>query len=346
MRTRLVFRATWRALTLPRRLVPILLVCVPLIVAQGRFSRDPMAMPLAVAECLAFVLLAPASYRALLLRRRPHALHYLAYAALGVGSVGVLGVVVPRLVGMGQTFLTSTVSVSVSMALFVVGGWGLARDIELEARLERARARAEAMRREAERAQLLAVRANLDPHFLFNTLNAIAEWCRQDGVVAERAILKLSAMLRAVLEGVHAPTWPLERELELVRALFELHAVRSPSAFGLTWDVDARALGAPVLPLLLLPLAENAMKHGPGAGFTGEVSLRITLGAGVFDVTLDNPGDYRGPRDGGAGLPMVERRLALAYGVEASLTVGSPSGGRTRAVMTLPLAGPRGAAVA
>lgn len=346
MRTRDVFLATWRALTLPRRLVPILVVCVPLVVAQGRFSRDPLAVPLAVAECLAFVLLAPASYRALLLRDRSSLLLHLAYAALAVASVGLLGVVAPAVLGMGQTFLTSSVSVGVSMALFVVGGWGLARDIDLEARLEHERARAEALGREAERAQLLAVRANLDPHFLFNTLNAIAEWCRQDGVVAERAILKLSAMLRAVLDGVHTPTWPLERELELVRALFDLHAVRSPSAFSLTWDVDPRALSAPILPLLLLPLAENAMKHGPNAGFTGEVSFTVTVGARVFDVTLENPGDYRGPRPKSTGLPMVERRLALAYGDDATVTIGAPCEGRTRATVTLALAGPRGEAAA
>ena len=54
------------------------------------------------------------------------------------------------------------------------------------------------LERAAERAQLLALRAHLDPHFLFNTLNAIAEWCRQDGEIAERAVLQLSSMLRAM----------------------------------------------------------------------------------------------------------------------------------------------------
>jgi len=242
---------------------------------------------------------------------------------------------------MGKTFLTSTVSVGVSMALFMVGGWGLARDIDLESRLERERARAQAFAREAEGAQLLAIRANLDPHFLFNTLNAIAEWCREDGVVAELAILKLSSMLRAVLEGVRMPTWPLERELELVRALFDLHAVRSPAAFTLAWNVDARALGAPVLPLLLLPLAENAMKHGPNAGFSGEVAFAVTIGAHVFDVTIENPGAYAGAREGSAGIPTVERRLAFAYGDGSHLRIAGVEQNRTRVTVTLPLSGPR-----
>lgn len=342
LRDRATFSSTLRALLETRRIVPIALVCVPLVIAQGSFSRDVLAVPLGVAMCLAFVLVAPFSYRALFLSGQK-VVHWqvVAYVALGVGLVGTLGIVFPKLLHMGQTFLTSQTSVGVSIALFLVGGWGLARDIDLEARLDRERARAEAMEREAERAQLLSIRANLDPHFLFNTLNAIAEWCREDGAVAERAILKLSAMLRAVLDGVHTPTWPIEREVELVRALFELHTIRSPSAFSLEWNVDERALGAPILPLLLLPLAENAMKHGPNAGFGGTVSFSVSLGANVIDIAVENPGENRGPRAGSTGLPTVMRRLALAYGDAAQLSVRSPSPGRTRVSLVIPAAGPR-----
>jgi two-component system sensor histidine kinase AlgZ len=337
------FGGTLRALVEPRRLLPIAFVCVPLVIAQATFSRDTLAVPLGIALCLTFVLVAPTSYRALFLAGvGPTAARVLAYLALALICVGGLGFLLPKLLGMGETFLTSRTSVVVSLALFIVGGWGLARDVDLEARLERERARAHAMEREAERAQLLSIRANLDPHFLFNTLNAIAEWCREDGAVAERAILKLSAMLRAVLDGVRTPTWPLERELELVRALFELHSVRSPSSFRLRWQIDERALGVPVLPLLLLPLAENAMKHGPNAGHSGEVSFVVALGANVLDIALENPGPNAGPRPGSTGLPTVERRLALAYGDAARLAIRSRDGARTEVVLTVPVSGPRG----
>src|SRR5580704_6434277 len=152
MLARGLFVGTWRALVEPRRLVPILLVCVPLVAAQGSFSRDPLAVPLGIALCLTFVLLAPWSYRALFLNEAPpSAGNVLLYVGLAVGSVGALGLGMPRVLGMGRTFLTSTVSVGVSMALFMVGGWGLARDIDLESRLDRERARAEAYAREAER---------------------------------------------------------------------------------------------------------------------------------------------------------------------------------------------------
>ena len=129
---------------------------------------------------------------------------------------------------MGHTLLTAPTSVVVCLALFLVGGLGLGRDMWLENELARAEARATLLAREAEGAQLLALRSHLDPHFLFNTLNAIAEWCREDGETAERAVVRLSAMLRTVLAGVRASTWPLADELALLDTLFELHRLRDP----------------------------------------------------------------------------------------------------------------------
>jgi LytS/YehU family sensor histidine kinase len=199
--------------------------------------------------------------------------------------------------------------------------------------------RAEALAREAEHAQLLALRAHLDPHFLFNTLNAIAEWCREDGEVAERAVLQLSEILRAVLAGVKAASWPLATELRLVRDLFALHLLRDPNLFTLEWNVPP-ALAAAVLPMLLLPLAENAVKHGPAAGHRGVLHVSVRVEGERLRVQIDNAGRYAGPREGSDGLPTALRRLRLAYGDDASLTIG-PDGDRTVAVLDLPAAGPR-----
>src|SRR4029077_1482817 len=145
----------------------------------------------------------------------------------------------------------------------------------LESSLARAEARATALAREAEGAQLLALRSHLDPHFLFNTLNAIAEWCRDDGEVAERAVLQLSAMLRAVLDGVHAPTWSLREELGLVDTLFALHGLRDPACVRLVRRLPDPLPDVAVPPMVLLPLAENAIKHGFAAGHGGEVVLEV-----------------------------------------------------------------------
>jgi LytS/YehU family sensor histidine kinase len=230
----------------------------------------------------------------------------------------------------------------VSLALFLVGGWGLGWDIWLESSLIRSEARAAALAREAERAQLLALRSHLDPHFLFNTLNAIAEWCREDGAVAERAVLQLSSMLRAVLEGVQAPTWPLRDELALLGTLFALHGLRDPGRVRLVQRLPDPLPDVVVPPMLLLPLAENAVKHGVAAGNGGEVVLEVEAApASPVRVRLENGGPFTGRRAGGLGLAMVERRLALAYDGRATFRIAA-AGTRTVAEVSLPREGTPG----
>jgi two-component system, LytTR family, sensor histidine kinase AlgZ len=341
-----ILRRTWRALLEPKRLAPVLLVSVALVLGQASFGGDALAVPLAVAMCLAFVLVAPVSWR-VLFPQGPQlgqlAVRLTLFAAVGTAVVLVLGAVVPAVLGMAPTLLSLRGSMVVCLALFLAGGWGLARDIDFDDRLRDAESRAAESARAAERAELLALRAHLDPHFLFNTLNAIAEWCRQDGLVAERAVLELSAMLRAILLGVRAPSWPLASELALVRALFELYRLRDPDLYRLEERLADPLPAVELPPLLLLPLAENAIKHGPAAGHRGPVILTITVDAagGQLVVGLSNPGPWNGERAGGEGLRMVNKRTALAYPTGAAgLTIGA-AGDRTVAELTVPLSGPR-----
>jgi hypothetical protein len=338
-----IVRSTLRGLLTPRRLAPILIVSAPMLFIQARYSREPMAAPLGVAMCVAFVLVAPLSWRVLFpegLDLGHGAIRLFLYGAIGAGVVLFIGEVVPGELHMAPTLMTARASLPVCVAMFLVGGWGLGRDLAFEASLARERRRADALAREAEHAQLLAIRAHLDPHFLFNTLNAIAEWCREDGEVAERAVLQLSAILRAVLAGVTAPSWPLASELALVRDLFALHLLRDPQLFTLAWEAPEGAKGAAsVLPMILLPLAENAVKHGPASGHRGVMRVVARVDGDRLRVTIENPGPYRGPRDGSQGLPTVERRLRLAYGDAASLRIQG-DGGRTRVEVDLPASGP------
>ncbi|MBX3265015.1 MAG: histidine kinase [Labilithrix sp.] len=336
-----VLRSTVRALLVPRRAIPIALVVVPLTIIQDAYSREAFAVPIALLMCGSFLLVGPSLWRALFPLDRPIAAGALTRVVVyaGVGAAVVLGVGrgLPGLAGAGTTFMTTEPSLAVCMALFWVGGWGLARDIDLELHLRRARARAEALAREADHAQLFALKSHLDPHFLFNTLNAIAEWCRADGAVAERAILQLSSMLRTMMTGISATTWPIEREIELVDALFALHAIRDPSLFTVERSVPDPLPDIEVPPMVLLPLVENAMKHGPLARNKGAVVFAITTSGDEVLVELSNPGAYKGPREGGSGLPIVQRRLALAYGRAASFTIEG-DGDRTRASVRLPRA--------
>jgi LytS/YehU family sensor histidine kinase len=289
-------------------------------------------VPLGVAYVLAFLALAPLSYRVLFpegLVWSLGAVRVVLYGLVGAGVMLTLGVGVPRILDMRATFLTDRTSIAVTTAFFLVGGWGLARDIGFEQRFKR-------LALEAERAQLLALKAHLEPHFLFNTLNAIAEWCRIDGAVAEEAVLALSAMLRTILDGVKATTWPLEKELELAQRLFELHLLRDRSLFTLEQAIPAPIPAADVPPLCLLTLVENAVKHGPGAGHPGVIRLEVVQDGSTVTVALENPGRFRGRRAGGDGLPSLEKHLRLAFGSRAQLSISAVGGERTRASLTFP----------
>ncbi|MEQ1505550.1 MAG: histidine kinase [Myxococcota bacterium] len=340
-----LFLDTLRALVHPRRSIAIGVVATPLVAAQWQFSRhNPVLVAIAVGMVAAFVALGPFAWRWLFppgtsIARNPHRL--LAYVVIGAVPTA-LGTLVPALARLDDTFLTRGVNTLVISAMFWVGGWGLARDIDLEAGFERERLRAERLEREAERAQLLAMKAHLDPHFLFNTLNAIAEWCQEDPAVAERAILQLSAILREVLGGIGAATWPLRRELDLARDVWALHHLRDPSWFTVDWQVDPAALDVAVPPLALLPLVENAVKHGPARGHRGALTLAVRVAGGRVEVRIANPGPYAGPRDGGTGLDTVGKRLRLAYGSRATLGIRA-EGDRTVVDVALPASGPDGA---
>jgi two-component system sensor histidine kinase AlgZ len=338
-----LFFETLRALLVPRRLVPLLLIATPLLVAQVALSPEPLAGPIGLALCASFCITAPFLYRWLFPMddtpsRTPGVVRFGIYVAFSVVVVYVVGGVVPDLLGMRFTFLTDPWSLVVSCALFVVGGWGLGRDVELEQSLTRTKERASALEREKERAELLALRSHLDPHFLFNTLNAIAEWCRQDGEAAERGILELARMLRSILEGTKGTAWPLERELDLVKSLFELHLFRDPTLYTLVWKVQDR-IAIELPPMLLLPIAENAVTHGPLEGSRGELSVEVSADDERVTIAIENPGRFRGRRAEGEGLSMIERRLALAYEGRARFVienVGTETEPRTRATIVVP----------
>jgi signal transduction histidine kinase len=330
---------TWRALLGTRRIVGVLAASAMLLATWHSVHPGFAPVAIGVLLCVATVLLAPLSYRLLFPRGIDsvwHVVRLVVYGFVGVGVVLGVGHKLPMMLGLDVTFWTVRAK-GMCVALFLIGGWMLGRDISLQFELEREQGRANAAEREAQQAQLLAFRSHLDPHFLFNTLNAIAEWCRQDGEVAEGAVLRLSEMLRMVLSGVKVTTWSLAQELELLQSLWKLHLLRDPNLFTLRIDAPSPLPDIQIPSMILLPLAENAVKHGPAAGHRGEIVLTVRIEDGQLRVTLDNPGRYGGPRAGSDGLPVVERRLELAYAGEARLRIGPQTPARTRAEIDLPL---------
>jgi len=325
---------TLRALAEPRRAVPVGIVVLAMVGAQWWFSRTLAATLVGAAMAAGFVFVVPAAWRILFPPGTRLSVGRLALYAFIGALPALFGWSLPRVAGLGASFLTVGVNSLVIAALSWAGGWGLARDIDQEASLSAARQRVEQLARQAEQAELLALRAHLDPHFLFNTLNAIAEWTREDAEVAEAAILQLSALLREVMAGVRAPAWPLSRELSVARAVWELHGIRDPERYRFEWQVPDPPPVAEVPPLVLLPVVENAVKHGPAAGHPGVLSLSVDPGP-PLRVEVRNPGPFSGPRDGGEGLALVRRRLALSGDGSADFSI-SARDGDTVATLILP----------
>ncbi len=202
------------------------------------------------------------------------------------------------------------------------------REKELnEERLERLRTRAE----------LDALQAKINPHFLFNTLNSIASLISENPAAAESTVEKLSEMFRYTLQRSGNSTVRLSEELEIVRSYLEIEKVR----FGerLTFDIrsDESLNDAQIPPLLIQPLVENSIKHGiapePNGGSVGVV---VGKNGHSLIITVTDSGKGFAATDGdqGFGLKSIRERLALAYGEKASLLVEE---GSSRIQITVPL---------
>ncbi|MBN8612373.1 MAG: histidine kinase [Deltaproteobacteria bacterium] len=341
------YLAALRGLADPRRLAALTIVLVALLGTELLASRSMTAVGCDAVLFVVFVLVAPGSYRAL---SPAGGVGLALYGTLGVACIAGVALVVAH-VSPRWTYIIDPGSLLVLAVLFLVGGWGFGRDVDLTERaealaLETQRARLAADRAAigadratliAEQNALLAQRAQLDPHFLFNVLNAIAELTRHDPARAEEATLALASMLRSMLDATHAPTWPVSKELALLRTVTELYAMRDRDKyrFSLAWpaldDVE-------VPPLLLLPIIENAITHGPASDHEGEVSVVVARGQGSIDIVVENPGAFAGRREGGQGLAMIDKRLALAFGEGARFTIEA-RGSRTLATVSLPTSG-------
>ena len=170
----------------------------------------------------------------------------------------------------------------------------------------------------ARQAELQALRAQLNPHFLFNALNSTGALIKEDPVRAERVLDELARFLRHSLSGPTSPEAPLAVELEAIRAYLDIEQVRYEHQLVVEMTVAPVALEYRVPPLLFQPLVENGVKYGMR---TSAMPLRMQIGADVEGATLTLTVRHTGrlaeaidTTDGmGVGLANVRRRLELAY---------------------------------
>ncbi len=191
-------------------------------------------------------------------------------------------------------------------------------------------------------ARLSALKGQLQPHFLFNTLNAIMVLVRQgEGSRAEEMIARLSDLLRSVLEDVEAQEVPLRRELESLQLYLSIEEVRFQDRLRVEISAEPATLDAAVPHLGLQPIVENAIRHGIGRrSMAGRIEISAAQVDGSLQIQVrdDGPGLPPGGLDTarGIGLANTRARLQQLYGDAARLTLENGAEGGAVATMTLP----------
>ena len=194
-------------------------------------------------------------------------------------------------------------------------------------------------------AELRALRAQIDPHFLYNSLNSISALTASDAPGARRMCLLLGEFLRKTLDVSTRQRIPLADELALAGRFLSIEQVRFGSRLRIEQRVDEDASLCLVPPLVLQPLVENAITHGIAHLLDGGlIRLDIARRNGRLAIVIDNPcetgtgSDAAVPRAGGMGLANVRGRLEAMFGREASMDTRA-EGGQFHVELHLPAVG-------
>ena len=310
---------------------------------QGRLAWWPIAFE--IAGIIVELELLTAMFEHGLARRRSVAWSFALSSALGVGS-GIatsfaawlvqrsLGV--PALGNMGLPSAAITAQLGAFDGVVGLGLWAVAIVIPHTVREANVRAGEAARLRVA--AELAQLRANLQPHFLFNTLSTIAGLVSEDPRAARELIGALGELLRDSLEhGDHMQT--IDDEVAWLQRYAAILEIRHRGNLTFRWDITPAAKDVRIPRLLLQPLLENAVKHGAlRRRHGGEVSVRAAVdGSRLTCIVEDNgPGPAAEPRDGARGLELVARRLELEYVGAAAFRLEA-DGLRTRSIVELPV---------
>lgn len=263
-----------------------------------------------------------------------------AFVALHLLAIGLYGHLAPLPrghhagAGPGHFYvLHASLDVSVYLGIVVIL-------FLLEARQEAAR-REVAAAQLAERlaaARLEGLQAQLQPHFLFNTLNTLAVLARKgDGAAVDRALVDLGDLLRASFDTAHRQEVRLSEELEFLERYVALQRLRFPGRLEVEWRVAEEARGAFVPALIVQPLVENAIEHGLATLAGGRLVVAARRDGDALEIVVsdDGPGFPGGAPDG-VGLANTRERLSLLHGSRGSLACGNREGGGGEVRVRLP----------
>lgn len=230
----------------------------------------------------------------------------------------------------------SSIHTNVITVILLVGAWYAGTHYHSLRRREVQQASLES---QLTRAELEALKMQIQPHFLFNTLNGISELMHRDVPSAERMLSHLSHLLRTSIYRSGDPFVPLEDEVAFVQHYLEIEQVRFEDRLDVRFEIDDAARDALVPSMILQPFAENAVKHG-AAPLSRPVVVRIrAIAEGdrlVLEVADDGAGLSSTNGVEGVGIENVRRRLDYLFGADYELWLGAERQGFT-VRLSLPL---------
>ena len=237
-----------------------------------------------------------------------------------------------------RTLMSIAASSLLISGVLVIAFLARARRAVAEAELERARARAERIEREAALANLRALQAQIEPHFLFNTLANVSSLIDADPALAKRMVESFNRFLRASLAATRDETTTLGEEGLLIAAYLDVLQVRMGQRLRYAVDVPPELAGTRIAPMLLQPVVENGIRHGLEPKVEGgEIRFGVRREAGSVVVEVADTGVGFAPTTrGGVGLTNLRDRLALLYGPGASLAIVENAPAGTLVRITLP----------
>jgi two-component system LytT family sensor kinase len=251
--------------------------------------------------------------------------------AVLVQSLGDFFRIIPKL-NLGLRLWSYFLIVAVGYAINYYNRYqeGAVRASELEANLANA--------------QLQALKMQLHPHFLFNTLNSISALLHKDLDSADRMIARLGDFLRLTLENSGTTKVSLQEELQFLQCYIEIERIRFQDRLTLEMDIDSRAAGAQIPNLILQPIVENAIRHGiaarPNAGI---IAIRARCNNGKLSIQISDNGpglpDNGNPRKfhEGLGLSNTRSRLQQLYGTDFKFELINVDGGGAMVILEMPL---------
>lgn len=275
------------------------------------------------------------------------------FGAITVHGITVLGIVVLRAVAVqilnpyigwyatlppfSDLLVTSLVN-NIAMSWLIVGS---AHALLFYQRLQQREKLTVELEARLAQARLQALSAQLNPHFLFNALNSIAELVHHDAQAADRMLVALGVLLRASLDHADAQEVPLSQELALVDRYVDIEKVRLQERLQVERRIDPALLAISVPHLVLQPLVENAVRHAVDRRDTpGRIRISAARVGDKLILTVEDDGGARAQENGsGVGLRNTRARLECLYGQRYEFEIGARAQGGTVVRMALPILG-------